>query len=164
MYTIGQVSRMFGLPVSTIRYYDKMGLLPGLERTSGTRRFGDDQIEALRLIECLKRSGLEIRDIKRFMDWCQEGPSTYDDRLELFREQRRRVDEQIAELERTRAMIDWKCWYYGQACEWGSEEFAADLPGCLPADGRRLWDAAHADLAAPMVETAPAVGAASSAL
>ena len=156
MYTIGQVSRMFGLPVSTIRYYDKMGLLPGLERTSGTRRFGDDQIEALRVIECLKRSGLELRDIKRFMDWCQEGPSTYDDRLELFREQRRRVDEQIAELERTRAMIDWKCWYYGQACEWGSEEFAGDLPDCLPADGRRLWDAAHADLAAPMAETTPA--------
>lgn len=164
MYTIGQVSRMFGLPVSTIRYYDKMGLLPGLERTSGTRRFGDDQIEALRVIECLKRSGLEIRDIKRFMDWCQEGPSTYDDRLELFREQRRRVDEQIAELERTRAMIDWKCWYYGQACEWGSEEFAADLPDCLPADGRRLWDAAHADLPTPTAETAPAVGTASSAL
>lgn len=68
MYTIGQISRMFGLPVSTIRYYDKMGLLPGLERTSGTRRFGDDQIEALRVIECLKRSGLELRDIKRFMD------------------------------------------------------------------------------------------------
>ena len=156
MYTIGQISRMFGLPVSTIRYYDKMGLLPGLERTSGTRRFGDDQIEALRVIECLKRSGLELRDIKRFMDWCQEGPSTFDDRLELFREQRRKVDEQIAELEHTRAMIDWKCWYYGQACKWGSEEFAVDLPDCLPADGRRLWDAAHADLAAPMAETTPA--------
>ena len=156
MYTIGQISRMFGLPVSTIRYYDKMGLLPGLERTSGTRRFGDDQIEALRVIECLKRSGLELRDIKRFMDWCQEGPSTFDDRLELFREQRRKVDEQIAELERTRAMIDWKCWYYSQACEWGSEEFAGDLTACLPADGRRLWDAAHVDLAAPIAETTPA--------
>ena len=156
MYTIGQISRMFSLPVSTIRYYDKMGLLPGLERTSGTRRFGDDQIEALRVIECLKRSGLELRDIKRFMDWCQEGPSTFDDRLELFREQRSKVDEQIAELEHTRAMIDWKCWYYGQACEWGSEEFAVGLPDCLPADGRRLWDAAHADLAAPMAETTPA--------
>lgn len=156
MYTIGQISRMFSLPVSTIRYYDKMGLLPGLERTSGTRRFGDDQIEVLRVIECLKRSGLELRDIKRFMDWCQEGPSTLHDRLELFREQRRKVDEQIAELERTRAMIDWKCWYYSQACEWGSEEFAVDLPDCLPADGRRLWNAAHVDLTASMAETTPA--------
>lgn len=41
MYTIGQVAEMFGLPVSTLRYYDKQGLLPGLERASGIRRFGD---------------------------------------------------------------------------------------------------------------------------
>lgn len=111
MYTIGQVSQMFDLPVSTLRYYDKMGLLPGLARTSGTRRFDEEQLEALRVVECLKRSGLEIRDIKKFMDWCQEGPSTYADRLELFREQRHEVDKKIAELERTRAMLSWKCWY-----------------------------------------------------
>ena len=41
MYTIGQVADMFGLPVSTLRYYDKQGLFPELERTSGIRRFGD---------------------------------------------------------------------------------------------------------------------------
>ena len=83
MYTIGQVSEMFGLPVSTLRYYDKEGLFPQMERTSGMRRFGEREIEALRVIECLKRSGLEIRDIKRFMDWCMEGSSTYPQRLEL---------------------------------------------------------------------------------
>jgi DNA-binding transcriptional MerR regulator len=143
MYTIGQVSQMFDLPVSTLRYYDKMGLFPGLARTSGTRRFNEEQLEALRVIECLKRSGLEIRDIKKFMDWCQEGPSTYADRLELFREQRREVDEKIAELERTRAMLSWKCWYYGKACEQGNEDFAANLPEGLPEDARRLWDASH---------------------
>lgn len=143
MYTIGQVSQMFDLPVSTLRYYDKMGLLPGLARTSGTRRFDEEQLEALRVIECLKRSGLEIRDIKKFMDWCQEGPSTYADRLVLFRKQRCEVDEKIAELERTRAMLSWKCWYYGKACEQGNEDFAANLPEDLPKDGRRLWDAAH---------------------
>ena len=99
MYTIGQVSQMFNLPISTLRYYDKMGLLPGLARTSGIRRFDDDQLEALRVIECLKQSGLEIRDIKKFMDWCQEGPSTYAERLDLFRKQLHDVDEKIAELQ-----------------------------------------------------------------
>ena len=143
MYTIGQVSQMFDLPISTLRYYDKMGLLPGLARTSGIRRFDDDQLEALRVIECLKQSGLEIRDIKKFMDWCQEGPSTYAERLELFREQLHGVDEKIAELERTRAMLSWKCWYDNHACEQGNEDFAANLPEDLPQDGRRLWDAAH---------------------
>ncbi|MGN0076130.1 MAG: MerR family transcriptional regulator [Parafannyhessea sp.] len=145
MYTIGQVSRMFDLPVSTIRYYDKMGLLPGLARTSGTRRFGEEQLEALRVIECLKRSGLEIRDIRRFMELCQEGPATYGERLDLFEEQRRKVDQKICELERTRAMIDWKRWYYEMASKCGNEDFMVGAPDSLPEDGRRLWDAAHAD-------------------
>lgn len=67
MYTIGQVSEMFGLPISTLRYYDKQGLFPGMERISGIRKFSEKEIETLRVIECLKRSGLEIKDIKQFM-------------------------------------------------------------------------------------------------
>ena len=64
MYAIGQVSEMFGLPVSTLRYYDKEGLFPEMERVSGIRKFSERELEALRVIECLKRSGLEIKDIK----------------------------------------------------------------------------------------------------
>ena len=52
MYTIGQVSEMFNLPVSTLRYYDKEGLFPELNRTSGIRQFSENEIEALRVIEC----------------------------------------------------------------------------------------------------------------
>ena len=58
MYTIGQIAEMFQLPVSTIRYYDKEGLFPDLKRSSGIRQFGPKEIEALRVIECLKKSGL----------------------------------------------------------------------------------------------------------
>lgn len=47
MYTIGQVSERFDLPVSTLRYYDKEGLFPNLTRTSGARRFGEQELEAL---------------------------------------------------------------------------------------------------------------------
>ena len=88
MYTIGQVAEMFGLPVSTLRYYDKQGLFPDLERTSGIRRFGDTELEALRVIECLKKAGMEIKDIKQFMDWCVEGASTYPLRRELLEKQK----------------------------------------------------------------------------
>lgn len=70
MYTIGQVSEMFSLPISTLRYYDKEGLFPQMERSSGIRRFSERELEALRVIECLKRSGLEIKEIKQFMQWC----------------------------------------------------------------------------------------------
>ena len=68
MYTIGQVAEMFDLPISTLRYYDKQGLFPKLARESGIRKFSDNEIEALRVIECLKKSSLEIKDIKIFME------------------------------------------------------------------------------------------------
>ena len=83
MYTIGQVAKMFDLPISTLRYYDKQGLFPQLIRESGIRKFSENEIEALRVIECLKKSGLGIKDIKLFMAWCAEGPATYSDRFQL---------------------------------------------------------------------------------
>lgn len=79
---------MFQLPISTLRYYDKEGLFPDLERSSGIRRFREKEIEALRVIECLKKSGLEIKDIKLFMEWCSEGSATYQRRKELFERQK----------------------------------------------------------------------------
>ena len=79
MYTIGQVSAMFNLPISTLRYYDKEGFFPNLERKGNIRYFSDNELEALRIIECLKKSGLEIKDIKQFFFiWVSEGSSSYE--------------------------------------------------------------------------------------
>ena len=55
MYTIGQISEMFHIPVSTLRYYDKEGLFPHMQRSSGIRKFTDQEIETLHVIECLKK-------------------------------------------------------------------------------------------------------------
>ena len=67
MYTIGQVSEMFDLPISTLRYYDKEGFFPNLVRKGNIRYFSNNEIEALRLIECLKKSGLGIKEINQFL-------------------------------------------------------------------------------------------------
>ncbi|MCI5811610.1 MAG: MerR family transcriptional regulator, partial [Clostridiales bacterium] len=83
MATIGQVAAMFHLPVSTLRCYDKEGLFPHLERQSGIRKFGEREIETLRIVECLKASGLEIREIRQFMQWTTEGSATYPQRRQL---------------------------------------------------------------------------------
>ena len=109
MYTIGQVSERFDLPVSTLRYYDKEGLFPNLTRTSGARRFGEQELEALRVIECLKRSGLEIREIRKFMEWCAQGSDTYPQRHALFVRQAERVEAEIASLQKSLDMIRFKC-------------------------------------------------------
>ena len=98
MYTIGQVSELFGLPISTLRYYDKEGLFPTMQRDSGIRKFGEKELEALRVIECLKKSGLEIKDIKQFMAWCVQGSETYPQRRELFLHQKAAVEAEIERM------------------------------------------------------------------
>lgn len=144
MYTIGQVSEMFGLPISTLRYYDKEGLFPEIARSSGIRKFGDKEIEALRVIECLKKSGLEIRDIKQFMQWCQQGSETYTQRLALFLKQAETVEVEISRLEKTLDMIRFKCWYYEQAIRDGNEDRLNEmLPDHLPEEIQALYDHAH---------------------
>ena len=76
MYSIGEISKMFDLPISTLRYYDKEGLFPHLKRVNGVRKFSENEIETLRVIDCLKRSGLEIKDIKEYMNLCSLKNST----------------------------------------------------------------------------------------
>lgn len=146
MYAIGQVSEMFGLPVSTLRYYDKEGLFPEMERVSGIRKFSERELEALRVIECLKRSGLEIKDIKQFMTWCTQGASTYPERKALFEARKRAVEEEMLRLQKTLDMLKFKCWYYETAIRDGDEDgINAMLPDKLPLDVQTWYDHAHAE-------------------
>lgn len=141
MYTIGQVSEMFGLPISTLRYYDKEGLFPGIQRTSGIRRFSEKEIDAIRVIECLKKSGLEIKDIKLFMEWCAEGKETYPKRLELFIRQKSAVEAEIQKMNRTLDMLKYKCWYYEEAIKDGNEERLSRMkPEDMPEDIRQAYE------------------------
>ena len=141
MYTIGEVSQMFGIPVSTLRYYDKEGLFPALKRESGVRKFSDGDLRTLRLVECLKMSGLEIEQIRVFIEWCEEGPVTYGKRRAFFEERQRVVEEQLEHLSQVLDMIRFKKWYYEQAQADGSEErLKAMLPDKLPAEVQCLYD------------------------
>jgi DNA-binding transcriptional MerR regulator len=144
MNTIGQISEMFDIPISTLRYYDKEGLFPDMQRTSGIRNFSDKEVEALRVIECLKKSGMEIKDIKTFMEWCAMGSETYRQRKELFINQEKVVKAEIERLEKTLAMIKFKQWYYEQAINDGNEDcLMAMIPDHLPEDIQALYDTSH---------------------
>ena len=144
MYTIGQVSEMFHLPISTLRYYDKEGFFPNLVRKGNIRYFSDNELEALRIIECLKQSGLEIKDIKQFFEWVTEGSSSYTKRKELFEHRKAAVKEEIKQLEKTLAMLEFKCWYYDTAIADGNEDrINSMLPDNLPKDIQKLYNKAH---------------------
>ena len=88
-------------------------MFPAMERSSGgIRVFSETELATLKVIACLKSSGMSIRDIKEFLDWCQEGDPSIGKRREMFHRRLTEVEAQIAGLERTRNMLRYKCWYY----------------------------------------------------
>ena len=144
MYTIGQVSEMFDLPISTLRYYDKEGFFPNLVRKVNIRYFSNNEIEALRLIECLKKSGLGIKEINQFFTWVSEGSSSFEKRKELFEARKEAVEAEIQNLQKTLSLLEFKCWYYTKAMEDNTEEYIREmLPDKLPSDIQKLYDASH---------------------
>lgn len=115
-----------------------------MERAYGIRKFSETEIEALRVIECLKKTGMGIKDIKQFMDWCAEGSSTYVKRKELFENRKKALEEQLQELKMNMAMIKFKCWYYEQAISDGNEDrLNSMIPNNLPEDIREIYNLAH---------------------
>lgn len=145
MYTIGQISEMFNLPVSTLRYYDKEGLFPHMERKSGIRKFSETEVETLRVIECLKASGLGIKDIRLFMEWTTMGSATYAQRRQLFETRKAAVEEEIRQLQKTLDMLRYKCWYYDTAIKDGNEDRINEmLPDRLPPEIQKWYENGHA--------------------
>jgi DNA-binding transcriptional MerR regulator len=122
-YSISEVAKELNLTVYTLRYYDKEGLMPFVERTpSGTRLFKESDIGALKVIECLKATGMPIKEIKNFIDWCSDGDSTLQQRYDMFIERKAIVEAQMEELKKTMGLIEHKCSYYKTALDAGTED------------------------------------------
>lgn len=125
-YSIGEISKMLNISISTLRYYDKKGLLPLVNRTSGNIRvFDDTDVECLKMIECLKNTGMPLKDIKLFFEWCEEGDSTIDQRYELFIHQKEKTEKQIDLLQNALGRINYKCEFYRIS----KEEGTTNVPG-----------------------------------
>lgn len=123
-YSIGEVAERFNLTIPTLRYYDKEDLIPNLKRSSsGIRRFTQDNIEAIQIIECLKHAGMPIKDIKAFMQMVKQGDKSLSNRLALFQKQRKNILNQIIQLQKLLKTIDFKCEYYQQAVNDGTEKY-----------------------------------------
>lgn len=121
VYTISEMANLLGVAPSTLRYYDKEGLLPFMERSGGGMRvFTDKDYEILKIIHCLKASGMQIRDIREFIRLVSLGDESIDARLELFRKRRLEVEKQMAELRETLDVVNFKCWYYETAQKAGT--------------------------------------------
>lgn len=121
LYTIGEMAKKLHVAPSKLRYYDNEGLLPFIERSSGgIRMFSDNDFEWLSIIECLKKTGMSLKDIKTFIGWCMDGDSTIEQRLMLIERQREAVLAQMAQIQDTLDTLDYKKWYYETARDAGT--------------------------------------------
>ena len=128
-YTVGEMAKFLGIAPSALRYYDKEGLLPFVERSAGGMRvFHEQDYEWLKVIECLKHTGMSIRDIKRFIDLTMQGDATIDERLELFLRQRESIRQQMQDLQQTLDILEFKCWYYEMAKAAGTTTALRNMP------------------------------------
>lgn len=126
VYTVGEMAKLLGVAASTLRYYDKEGLLPFVERSSGgIRMFRESDIEWLQVIGCMKKAGMSIKDIRQYIEMALQGDDTIDLRLAMFRHQQEVLEQQMAELQHTMEMVDYKCWYYETAKDEGTLQLLA---------------------------------------
>ena len=120
-YTISEAAEKTGLPPSTIRYYDKEGLLPNIKRKNGILVFEDMDLRLMGLLTCLKNTGMPIKRIRDYVELTSKGDDTLQERYEIIKAQRQFVLDQIEQLQYYLEELDFKDWYYNKALAAGSE-------------------------------------------
>jgi DNA-binding transcriptional MerR regulator len=126
MYTIRQVAELTGFSPDTLRYYEKIGLLKSPERGSGgVRTYSDDNVLLLTSINCLKKTGLSLEDIKEFMQddqcfnkhssmWSDDDIKTLSSRSKILSEHLNKMEEQRQELDDIIKLTKKKLDYYNE--------------------------------------------------
>jgi len=116
-YSISQVAEKFDLTAYTIRYYDREGLLPFVDRSkAGNREFSESDLNWLKLICCLKNTGMPIKQIKQYIEWCLQGDDTLEIRRQMFIDHRKEVLKQMNNLKENLKTIDYKLEFYDTLC------------------------------------------------
>ena len=117
-YTIKQVSEKTNLKPHVLRYYEREGLLPFVNRSdSGIRRYTEEDLEWLSLICCLKNTGMAIRQIREFVELSVQGKDTLKERCAMLIEHMKEVEEQIAGMQKYLCMVDHKIYYFTEQYE-----------------------------------------------
>ncbi|EKX61221.1 transcriptional regulator, MerR family [Streptomyces ipomoeae 91-03] len=115
-YTISEVAELTGLTAHTLRWYERIGLMPHIDRShTGQRRYRNRDLDWLDLVGKLRLTGMAVADMVRYADMVREGDHTYAERFELLKATREDVLSRIAELQDTLDFLDRKINFYADA-------------------------------------------------
>ena len=114
--TISEVSKKYGLTQDTLRYYERIGLIPYINRTSsGIRDYTEEACKWIEFIKCMRLAGLPIETLIEYVALDQEGDSTITARKELLVEEREKLIERIKEMQKTLERLNHKISRYEEA-------------------------------------------------
>lgn len=115
-YTISEVVAFIGLTAHTLRWYERIGLMPHIDRShTGQRRYRNRDLDWLTFVGKLRLTGMPVADMVRYAELVREGDHTFTERHELLEQTRRDVRTRIAELQDTLAVLDYKINFYADA-------------------------------------------------
>ena len=118
-YSISQVCERTGFSADTLRFYEKAGLLPGVMRRGGRRVYSESNLLVVKLIDCLKKTGMPIAEIAEFMHLTTKGDKTVKKRLAMMRRRETAAKAQLSAIQASLAHIEFKVWYYETAAKEG---------------------------------------------
>ena len=113
---IAEVSEQYGISSDTLRYYERIGLIPPVTRNeSGIRDYGELDVKRVEFIKCMRSAGLPIEVLIDYMELVQQGDQTIDARKEILKEQREQLVARMAEMQKTLELLDYKIRGYENA-------------------------------------------------
>jgi len=113
---ISEVSEQCGVSADTLRYYERIGLLPPVNRSdSGIRDYSDLDVRRVEFIKCMRSAGLPVEVLIKYYGLVQQGDETMEDRKAILVEQRAEIATRMAELQKTLDLLDYKISYYENA-------------------------------------------------
>ena len=116
-YSIGEFSKVTGLGIHTLRYYEHENLIIPLRNSSNRRRYSEKDIAWIAFIKRLKATGMPIKEIKKYAALRAKGDVTLSERMEMLMQHRQSLDERIRQLQEHEAMLDEKISFYRQEIE-----------------------------------------------
>ena len=121
-YSIGEFSKVTGLGIHTLRYYEHENLIIPLRNASNRRRYSEKDIAWISFIKRLKATGMPIKEIKKYAALRAKGDVTLSERMEMLIQHRQSLNEQIRQLQEHEAMLDEKIAFYRQEIEGHRED------------------------------------------
>jgi MerR family transcriptional regulator, aldehyde-responsive regulator len=113
---IAEVSERYGISLDTLRYYERIGLIPPINRNkSGIREYSEIDLKRLEFIKCMRSAGLPVEVLTEYIKLVQQGDQTIEARKEILKEQRELLVSRMKEMQKTLDLLDYKISVYEDA-------------------------------------------------